>query len=248
MLKPKKIIRMERNVLAIIEKGHPDRPMTFKSRYDSGEISPLSWIEIQHESKLQSDEFGNCIAHLVRWGFIRSAPVRAGFIGRLLGKEDTYYFWATDLGKKFLSEYPSASIPEKIELPNKDLMMAEDIHEAIRIFENSFTNVPYKTQEEIQWATNMLDQDIKNEIKIAACELELMWGKFRDQFGHSGPARNQKECDLRNPVVKKTSVRLIRALDEQLRRRGFPPSEKPDAWADYYNNGDVGLEPAPWES
>ena len=37
-----------------------------------------------------------------------------------------------------------------------------------------------------------------------------------------------------------------RAMDEQCRRLGLPPSQKPSAWLTYYNGGDIGLEPAPW--
>jgi len=51
---------------------------------------------------------------------------------------------------------------------------------------------------------------------------------------------------VRDPVVKRAAVRVYRAIDEQCRRLGLPPSQKPPAWLTYYNGGDIGLEPAPW--
>lgn len=126
-------------------------------------------------------------------------------------------------------------------------MTTKDIEEAVRIYEDSCSPSPYTPKDQIQWAINVLDEDIKQEIKTSASELENMWQQFENLFGHRGPAKNQKECSVRDPIVKKTAVRTFRALDEQLKRVGLAPSIKPPAWVDYYNNGDVGLEPAPWE-
>ena len=247
MLKPPKITKSERNVLAIIAKGHPNRVMTINTPNGTKKVSPLTWDEIQYDANKQFDDFADCIAHLVSCKFIKSATIRVGLIQRIFGKKDTYYFLATNAGRKFLDEYPIELIPEKIELPKKESMSSEDIQQAISIFEISCTESNHGKDDNVQWANDVLDPDIKNEIEIAEQELELMWRQFEKEFGHKGPARNNNECNLRDPVVKRTSVRIIRARDEQLRRRGFPPSEKPKAWSDYYNNGDVGLESAPWE-
>src|SRR5438128_2211963 len=121
MSKPKKIIKMERNILAIISRGHPDRTMDIQTPYGSMKINPLTWSEIQVACNQPFDEVGNCIANLVNWQLIDSARTYPGFIKRLLGQEDVIYFWATELGQKFLDDYPDEAIPEKIELPSKEL-------------------------------------------------------------------------------------------------------------------------------
>jgi hypothetical protein len=92
-----------------------------------------------------------------------------------------------------------------------------------------------------------LDDDIKAEVAKAAEELEAMWVTFERKFGHRGSVKVGQEAELRDPVVKRTTVRMYRAKDEQCRRLGFPPSEKPRSWLTYYRGGDVGLEAAPWE-
>ena len=107
--------------------------------------------------------------------------------------------------------------------------------------------MPYVKPEEVKWAERILDEDIRSEVKGAALELEEMWAAFKGMFGHGGPARGEREAAVRDPVVKCSAVRAYRATDEQRRRRGFGPSPKPEAWPTHYNNGQVGLDPAPWE-
>ncbi|MBX3708207.1 MAG: hypothetical protein KIT56_00860 [Gammaproteobacteria bacterium] len=247
MSKPPKIIKLERHILAIISQGHPDRIMTIQTSYGNKQINPLTWSEIQVASNQPLDTAGNCIAHLVNWQFIESAKTYPGFIRRLLGQEGTTYFWITALGQKFLDEHPDDIIPEKIEFSPKESMTTDDFEEAVRAYEDSCSSSPYTSEDKIKWATSVLDVDIKEEIKASAIELENMWQQFENLFGHRGPAKNQKERSVRDPVVKKTTIKIYRALDEQLKRKGFPPSSKPPAWHDYYENGDIGLPPPPWE-
>ena len=247
MNKPRKIIKAERNVLDIIARGHPDRMMKINTPYGEQLVNPLTWSEIQVASNQPRDKVGNCIAHLVGWNFIESARTFPGFIRRLLGEDGVTYFWITELGQKFLAEHPEETLPENIELPNKETLTTYDIEMAVRAFEDSFSPSPYTPENTIKWASSVLDSDIKKEIEASAIELESMWQQFEKRFGHRGPAKNQDERSLRDPAVKRTTIKTFRALDEQLRRKGMPPSTKPPAWSDYYNNGDIGLEPALWD-
>ena len=102
-------------------------------------------------------------------------------------------------------------------------------------------------RDQIKWAEDLLDEDVKNEVKVAALELEEMWSAFEKMFGHRSAASSEKEASVRDPTVKRSTVRVCRAKDEQLRRKGFGESEKPESWSTHYNNGDVGLPSAPWE-
>ncbi|HHE33218.1 MAG TPA: hypothetical protein ENL07_11560 [Chlorobaculum parvum] len=74
-----------------------------------------------------------------------------------------------------------------------------------------------------------------------------MWKEFEVKFGHKGAASSDEEANFRDPVIKITTVRMFRAMDEQLSRLNLPMSRKPGAWDTHYEGGDVGLKPAPWQ-
>ena len=166
---------------------------------------------------------------------------------RLRGAEEKYFFWITPFGRQFLSENPADALPEVPALPTRGELKASDIDDAVRIYENNLSQRPYLKPDEVSWASGLLDDDIKAELRKTAEELEAMWAAFERLFGHRGPANTSREKEIRDPVVKHTTVRMFRAKDEQCRRLGFPPSQKPGAWLTHYQGGNVGLAPAPWE-
>jgi hypothetical protein len=115
------------------------------------------------------------------------------------------------------------------------------------VYENSFADKPWARPNEAARAAELLDDDIKQELRTSAQEMNGMWNEFERTFGHRGPASSGQEASMRDPVVIQSAVRTYRAVDEQLRRMGLPASEKPQAWDSHYKSGNVGLEPAPWE-
>jgi hypothetical protein len=244
---PPTVIKMERMVLEIIARGHPDRTMNHRGNFSSGTVNAIEWNEIQVASGLSFDEFGQCIAHLVQGNLIKSGRELPGFLGRIAGKQERTYFWATDLGHDFLKKQTEDETPEEVIRNTSAKATPDDIDEAARIFKNSFSANPYEKPDDVQWAVTLLDDDIKSEIKRGALELEEMWTTFETMFGRRGPVQNEKEKSVRDPAVKRSVVRVCRAIDEQRKRKNFGPSEKPEAWQTHYRNGEVGLEPASWE-
>jgi hypothetical protein len=69
---------------------------------------------VEIASDLPSEEFGDCIAHLVAGNLIESATLRPGIFGRLSGKEDRYFYWAMQLGRAFLTRQSEDDTPETI--------------------------------------------------------------------------------------------------------------------------------------
>lgn len=69
-----------------------------------GTVNALEWTEIQIASDLSSNVFGDCIAHLVAGSLIDSSVQRPGMLGRMSGKEEKFFFWATERGSKFLAD------------------------------------------------------------------------------------------------------------------------------------------------
>jgi hypothetical protein len=246
MAYPPPILRKERKILEIIERGHPERRMTVHTRHGSGQVDALEWSEIQVASGMPFNEFCDCIAHLVANDMIKSATKHPGFIASIFGKEKQDFFWTTDRGSVFLRGNPEDTVPDKIERPDSADLTEDDIEDAVRIYEDSLSSRPYVEIEEIGWASTVLDEDIKSEVQRASIELEEMWKIFEAMFGHRGAVRNEREKGIRDPVVRRSVVRVYRAKDEQLRRKNFPASQKPQAWFSHYAGGDVGLEPPPW--
>lgn len=246
MAHPPPILRKDRKILEIIERGHPARRMTAHTRPGSGQVDALEWSEIQVASGMRFNEFADCIARLVANDMVQSGTKHPGFIGSLFGKQRQAFFWVTDRGRAFLQENPEDTLPDKLERPEPANLTADDIEDAIRICENSFSSRPHVKKDEIEWASKVLDEDIKGEVQRAVVEREEMWKIFEQMFGHRGAARKEREKGIRDLVVKRSAVRVIRAKDEQLRRRNFPASQKPEAWLAHYEGGDVGLEPPPW--
>jgi len=244
---PPPIIRDEYKVLEVIDRGHPDRMKTVTRGGVSAQIATISTDEIQVAVNMPFDDVMNCIAHLVAHQYITSGEERPGFFASMRGAEPTYYYWATLNGSQFLRDHKEQEIPEVILPPEGEEMAAGDIDDAVRVYENSFSASPYVEPGKIEWAARNLDADVKEEIEAAALQLEDMWAEYEERFGHRSAASSDEEMALRDPAVTLSVVRVYRAKDEQLRRRGFPPSEKPGAWHDRYQGGDVDLPTAPWE-
>jgi hypothetical protein len=114
------ITAIERRVLEIIARGHPNRTMHFNSTSSSGEVPALEWSEIETAADIPFDEFADCIAHLVRKNFIQSGAQLPGFFGSLLGKEEKTYFWPTEMGSRFLIEYSEDETPKKMDLSSSE--------------------------------------------------------------------------------------------------------------------------------
>lgn len=247
MAYPPPVTKKERRVLAIIARGHPERTMHIRGTWGSGNINALEWTEVQIAVGMTWDEFGDCIAHLVGGDLIDSTQKLPGLLGHLTGKKTQYFYWATELGRKFLEEKSEDETPDAVLPSTADKATEQDIDDAARIYADSFSKHPYVKPNEVDWAATLLDEDVQNEIKQAALEQEAMWATFERMFGHRGPAANEKQRAVRDPAVKRSTVRVFRAKDEQRHRRGFGPSRKPEAWSTHYNGGDLGLDPPPWE-
>ena len=246
MVYPPPVTKNERKILEIICRGHPDRIMEIKKSGVAKSSPALEWTEIQIAAGLSFDEFGDCIAHLTAGRLINSGIEGPGFFGRLTGKLEKSYFWATDLGVRFLIENSEEETPDEIELPSLRNLTADDIQEAVRAYENSFDPTPFSTIEKISWANEVLDDDIKKEIEAAAREKQQMWTQFENLFGFRGAVKSDEQKLVRDPVVKRTAILVFRAEDEQLARLGFPPSEKPKAWDTHYESGNIDLPPPSW--
>ncbi|MDB5601163.1 MAG: hypothetical protein JWN71_3207 [Xanthobacteraceae bacterium] len=250
MAYPPPVTTEERTLLEVIARGHPQRTMNVRTFGGASgpSINALEWNEVQIGVGLTDSELGDSIAHLVAGNLIDSAREIPGLLARLRGAEEKYYFWITPLGRKFLSESPADVLPQVSAAPARGELKPPDIDDAVRIYENSLSATPYVKPEDAAWAGTILDDDIRAELEEAARELEVMWLAFERMFGHRGPAKIGRETEIRDPVVKRTTVRMLRAKDEQCRRFGFPPAPKPGAWLTHYQGGDVGLEAAPWEN
>jgi hypothetical protein len=184
---------------------------------------------------------------LVAHQYIESVEKIPGIIGRIRGKKKEYFFWATSEGKRLLENTSQEEFPEEIALPDPHKVTAQDIDDAVRVLENSFSSEPYVDEKEVIWAQKVLDDDIRGEIEEAAYEVERMWLAFEKTFGHKGAVATEREASVRDPAIKRSTVRVYRAKDEQRRRKGFPPSRKPESWLTHYQCGNIELPPAPWE-
>ena len=247
MAYPPEVVRRERRILEIIARGHPDRETKVHTSRATFSARLLEWDEIRTASGVPETKFSDCIAHLIAGNLVDRYVQTPGFLGLLLGKPRQFYLWATEAGLRFLKEHPEENLPEEIQLPELGKLSQDDIVDAVRIYENILSVNPYVEAKEISWATLALDSDVKEEIQVSVDEKEAMWTVFEKRFGHRSAVRSDQEKAVRDPIVVRETVRVFRAVDEQLRRRGFPEAKKPDSWSTHYKNGDVGLPPAPWE-
>jgi hypothetical protein len=218
-----------------------------KYRYFS---NPIEWHQLERELDFPPSIFLDGIAHLVAGGLISTAQARQGFLKTLAGADPDRYVFITNEGVKYLEEYGHTTAAEdarEAALNETPEDRRDAIDEAVRIFEDSFSDNPIYSEEKLTEAAARLDDDIKEEIRTAAEEERAMWDEFETRFGHRGVASSTEEAEFRDPVIIATTVRVFRAKDEQLRRLDLPASEKPPAWPTHYKNGDIGLEPAPWE-
>lgn len=227
MAYPPAVTKKERRVLEIIRRGHPHRTMNVKSRNSTVTVNALEWTEIQIAAGLDASEFGDCIAHLGAGNLIDSARELPGVFSRLRGAKEKYFFWITQQGRRFLTETPIDALSDAPVPPSRAELKGSDIDDAVRIYENSLSKSPYVKPAEVAWTDNVLDDDVKGEIAKAAQELETMWTAFEQMFGHRGPAKAEREKEIRDPVVKRAAVRIFRAQDEQRRRLGSRRRKSP---------------------
>lgn len=190
------------------------------------------------------------IAHLVGEAFVETRMVRQGLLKTLFGRQPDTYVFITEKGLAYIEKYGHTAPAEDA----KEAALNETpqdrrnlIEEAVRVYQNSLSKKPFYKPEQISAAAAQLDDDIKEELRKAVSEEEAMWNVFEKRFGHRNGATTQEQVNFRNPVIKRTSVRMFRAMDEQLRRLKLPESRKPEAWKTHYNSGDVGLDPAAWQ-
>jgi hypothetical protein len=249
MAYPPPVTKKERKVLEVIGRGHPERTMKVRTAAGGSTIvNALNWNEIVIGSGLATLELSSCIPHLGTRNLIDNGIEYKGILALLRGADSQQYFWwITSLGRRFLEDNPEDALPDVPPLPTLAQLKPSDIDEAAWIYEKSLSASPHVEPDKIAWAERLLDDDIKSEIAKAAQQLEAMWVVFERMFGHRCGAEAGRQADIRDPVVKKVTVRRYRAIDEQCRRMGLPPSQKPGAWLTHYNGGDVDLESAPWE-
>lgn len=213
--------------------------------------NPIKWSQYEIAAGLPPSIFLDGIAHLVAGGLIDTAEAKQGLLKTIFGKEPDRYVFITPSGLDYLKHAghtTAAQDAREAALRETPEDRRDTIEEAVRVFDDSFSQDPIYPLNKVVEASARLDDDIKTEIKRAALERETMWRQYETKFGHRGPASSEAEANFRDPVIKMTTVRIFRAMDEQLRRLNLPMSRKPGSWATHYNNGDVGLEPAPWET
>lgn len=212
---------------------------------------PIEWSLYKMSADLPPSLFIAGIAHLVAGRLIGTVQERQGILKTLFGKEPNQYVFITQLGKSYLEAFGHTTSVEdarEAALNETPEDRRNTIEEAVRVFDDGFSKEPIYSIEKRREATSRLDDDIKREIEIAALEREKMWDEYEVKFGHKGAASSEEEADFRDPVIKITTVRIFRAMDEQLKRLNLPTSRKPGAWDTHYKSGDVGLKPAPWEA
>ncbi|MBY5329565.1 hypothetical protein [Rhizobium leguminosarum] len=99
---------LERKLLAVIAKGHPERMMTVAMNGKMVRTPTAKWNEIQVAMNMTVEQLHDPIAHLVVEGYIDSGREKASGLGRLLGKEGDTLFWATEEGR-VISVGPTAT-------------------------------------------------------------------------------------------------------------------------------------------
>jgi hypothetical protein len=217
---------------------------------ESRELSnPIEWSQFVALADLQPSVFGDGIAHLVAGGLIDTGEAKQGIFRALFGGDPEVYVFITSAGKKYLASHGHTTALDDAheaafnETPDDK---RKAIEEAVRIYMNSFSTEPNYTTEKIIEAASRLDEDVKKEIKVSALECEKMWDEYEEKFGHRSAATSDEEANFRDPVIISTTVRMFRAMDEQLRRLKLPHSRKPSSWDTHYKGGDMGLDAAPW--
>jgi hypothetical protein len=212
--------------------------------------NPIEWTQLQTVTDLPHSVFLDGFAHLVREDFVDTMRVYQGFIKSLFGVQPETYAFITESGLAYLQKYAHTTAEEDAKeaaLNETPIDRRNMIEEAVRIYQDSLSKRPYYTREQVAAAAARLDQDIKDELRKAVSEEEAMWDAYERRFGHRGAAATKEQAAFRDPVIKRTTVRMFRAMDEQLRRLKLPESRKPEAWKTHYNGGKVGLDPAPWQ-
>lgn len=209
----------------------------------------IEWSALERATGATGSVFGDSVAHLVSHGFIDCAPERVGCLGAILRMEPRYFMAITPLGAAYLREFGHTSAAEDA----RDRQLQETpedrrnaIEEVVRLAMDSFSLKPIYGIAKHREAIARLDADVLQELEATARDEQAMWQEFERRFGHRGPASVGPETELRDPVILRTTVRMFRAMDEQLRRLGLPPSRKPPAWPTHYKGGNVELPAPPW--
>lgn len=117
------------------------------------------------------------------------------------------------------------------------------IEDAVRFYTNYVTKNTEETNKNlINLVEKILDLDIRSELKKSALELEDMWKEFEKKFGRRGAASSKEEANFRDPVVKRSTKRQTRAVNEQLRRLNYLNMKTL-----HHSYDEVVLDKAPWE-
>ncbi len=211
----------------------------------------MEWSALERATGAAGSVFGDSVAQLVSHGFIDCAPERVGCLGAILRKEPRYFMAITPLGAAYLREFGHTSAAEDArdrQLQETPEERRNAIEEVVRLAMDSFSPKPIYGIAKHREAIARLDADVLQELEATARDEQAMWQEFERRFGHRGPTSVGAETELRDPVILRTTVRMFRAMDEQLRRMGLPASRKPTAWVTHYHNGDMSLPPAPWSA
>lgn len=93
----------ELDVLRVIARGHPDRKVTATTNGYSGQISGLTWEEIQVALHVAGTDIAEPISILVRKQLIDSGREYPTLLGKLAGQKAKTYFWITPTGTATLA-------------------------------------------------------------------------------------------------------------------------------------------------
>lgn len=99
---PPKVTEKDKEALAVIARGHPDRKITAIKSGRSRQVSALTWDEIQVSLNVPFQEFVNSMARLGANDYIESTREKRSLWSVLRGETETYYSWVTPEGEAFL--------------------------------------------------------------------------------------------------------------------------------------------------
>ncbi len=107
----RQISMLDRELLDIIGRGHPDRTFTAMGAGLSRRVSPLKVDEIQIALNTEYSETIDSIARLVANSYIKSGRQHPSFWRWLMGERGISYFWITESGRAYLqaAQIPAAS-------------------------------------------------------------------------------------------------------------------------------------------
>lgn len=99
---PPALTHGDREILRIIDRGHPTRTMTVIINGTTIQIPALLWDEVQIAANISHDELAESIVRLVSNKAIDSGSRQQDLIDRLIGKTPIRFFWSTKFGQSLL--------------------------------------------------------------------------------------------------------------------------------------------------